>query len=89
MQVCRKWHKPRVEICVAEKLEGQSHLSPLIAEEEIQDLICSLLGFGFALVQYIFIIVPTFLPFGIRIYIVHNCISEVCNLLFYFVGKYS
>lgn len=83
MQVCREWHKPRVEICVAEKLKGQSHLSPLIAEEEIQDLICSLLGFGFALVQYIFIIVPTFLPFGIRMYIVHNCILEYAICFFF------
>ena len=87
MQVCREWHKPRIEMCVAGRKAGRAEPSKHF-DSRGADTGCSLLGSGFAFIRYIFIIVPTFLPFGIRIYIMHNCILEVCNLLFYFIGKY-
>lgn len=49
-------------ILLSSKLEGQSHLSPLTSDMEVQDLEFALLDFSLALVQY-FLTVPLIPPF--------------------------
>lgn len=58
------------------KLEGWSHVSPLILDIELQDLEFAFLVFGLALAQY-FLTTPPFLPFGTVMYILLHCMLEV------------
>jgi hypothetical protein len=65
----------------AEKLKGQSHLSPLVLDMELQDLEFDFLRFGFVLVRY-FLTIPQYSGFRMAIYTPCHCILEVCNMLF-------
>ena len=56
----------------------------------MQSLEFAQLLFSLSLVQW-FLTMFLFLPFGTVMYILHHCVLEVCDLLFYFdfMGDYS
>lgn len=64
----------------AAKLEGQSDLSSLTPDMELQGLEFALLAFSPALVQYLLSMVP-FLPFVMIMYVLCHCVLEVYDLL--------
>ena len=55
--------------------------SALTSDVEVQNLACILLVFGLACVQYFCTMLP-FLPSGMVMYSLFDCMLEVCDLLF-------
>ena len=65
----------------------KSHLIDIL-DTETQNMEFALLGFSLAMVQDFFPM-PPFLHFGRVMYILHDCMLEVCNCLFDVTGYYS
>lgn len=61
-------------------IEGQSHQNTLTLDTELQDLEFSQLAFGLSSVHY-FLTISLSLSFGMVMYIMYHCMSQVFTLL--------